>query len=426
MQFLNPIWLWGLTGILIPIGIHLLSRKQGRTIKIGSIRHLEDTDTKKFKSLRLNEIVLLAVRCFLITILVFLLSGLDFEGMKKKGLRWLIIENGLDREPEFSSVIDSLRQKKFQIKLLTAGFPDIKDSMTNEFPLNYWNLIEDLEREPLDEVVVLSYSYAVGFRGLRKALPDNVQWISGTPDPVEFPLQAVRMANDSVLVRMGKSSGAETAFTSKYVAVNKSQPYFKSAFLDSIPIETIDTLSIKVLSDPEFQYDKKMVMAALTALKEISPYVFDFDTLRIDEAAAKRKNDWVIWLSAKPIPSFNCNTLSFQNTNREKGGNLIQPKNIQQSNPAWIFTKRLNEEVALQNNLTVQLALLLFPKERQETRTHAFDKRGLPEQIMWDKKNSTSSGLKATAEMISTKKLIVILFLLILMLERFLVFKRNQ
>src|SRR5687767_2711962 len=113
MLFLNPIWLWGLTGILIPIGIHLLSRKEGRTIKIGSVRHLENTHTKQFKSLRLNEILLLVLRCLLITILVFLLSGLHIKGTKKKGLQWLLVEKGLEHEPEFSLLIDSLQRNEF-------------------------------------------------------------------------------------------------------------------------------------------------------------------------------------------------------------------------------------------------------------------------------------------------------------------------
>src|SRR3990170_3855302 len=142
MQFLNPIWLWGLTGILIPIGIHLLSRKEGRTIKIGSVRHLEDSRTKQFKSLRLNEILLLALRCLLIITLVFLLSGLHLKEIEKKGLRWVLIEKGLEHEPEFSSLIDSLQRNGFDMKILAPGFPDLKDSIQNAEPINYWNLMK--------------------------------------------------------------------------------------------------------------------------------------------------------------------------------------------------------------------------------------------------------------------------------------------
>ena len=102
MQLVNPIWLWGLTGLLIPVGIHLLSRREGKIIKIGSIRHLEETNSKQFKSIRLNEFFLLILRCLIITILVLFLSGFHFKSLEKSG-KWLIVESGLEHDPAIFS-----------------------------------------------------------------------------------------------------------------------------------------------------------------------------------------------------------------------------------------------------------------------------------------------------------------------------------
>ena len=56
MELINPIWLWGLTGLMIPVGIHLLSRREGKIIKIGSIRHLDETNSKQnFHSVYFRE-----------------------------------------------------------------------------------------------------------------------------------------------------------------------------------------------------------------------------------------------------------------------------------------------------------------------------------------------------------------------------------
>jgi hypothetical protein len=41
MAFLNPLYLWALLGLAIPVAIHLWSRKEGRTIKVGSIKFLK-------------------------------------------------------------------------------------------------------------------------------------------------------------------------------------------------------------------------------------------------------------------------------------------------------------------------------------------------------------------------------------------------
>jgi hypothetical protein len=426
MQFLNPIWLWGLTGILIPIGIHLLSRKEGRIVKIGSVRHLENTHTKQFKSLRLNEILLLVLRCLLITTLVFLLSGLHIKGTKKKGLRWVLIENGLEHEPEFSSLIDSLQRNEFDLKIFAPGFPNLKDSIQKAEPINYWSLMKDLEEEVLDQVIVLSYSYAVGFKGLRRPLPTNVKWIYKNPKPVDFPLQAIRMSRDSVSLRVGKSGKDETSFSTRYVFANSNQRYFKATPTDSIPIDNPDTISIGVLNDPKFQYDKKILLTALSVLKESSAHVFVIDTPDV-ESSKTQKYDWVIWLSERPIALFNSNTIFYQNSKSLDEGTLFQQQEgINRNYSSWALTKRLNEEVALYGNLTVQLALVLLPKVKEEVRALVFDKRTLPEKLMWDARTPSISEFQTSSKGASSEKIIAIIFFMILIIERFLAFKRNQ
>jgi hypothetical protein len=98
MQLINPIWLWGLTGLLIPIGIHLLSRKEGKIIRFGSLRHLEESQTKQSISIRLNEVTLLILRCILIFLIVILLCGLSVDLFRSQKNQWLILEDGLQSD----------------------------------------------------------------------------------------------------------------------------------------------------------------------------------------------------------------------------------------------------------------------------------------------------------------------------------------
>ena len=149
MGLINPTWLWGLTGLLIPIGIHLLSRREGKIIKIGSIRHLEETNSKQFKSIRLNELVLLLLRCLIISIVVLFLSGLHFQASEKSG-KWLIVESGIERDDQVSVLVDSQRRNGFEIKRLTNGFPDLTDSPYDTTKINYWNLLSKLKKKVPD------------------------------------------------------------------------------------------------------------------------------------------------------------------------------------------------------------------------------------------------------------------------------------
>src|SRR5688572_16517864 len=97
MYFSNPIWLWALTGIAIPIGIHLLNRKEGKIILIGSLRHLQESPTARFRHIRLNEILLLILRCLLLILIVMLLAGLQLASLNTENKKWLIVEKGIEK-----------------------------------------------------------------------------------------------------------------------------------------------------------------------------------------------------------------------------------------------------------------------------------------------------------------------------------------
>ena len=59
MVFLNPLFLWTLLGLSIPIAIHFWSKKKVKTIKIGSTQLLKQLNPKQTSSIRLNQWFLL-------------------------------------------------------------------------------------------------------------------------------------------------------------------------------------------------------------------------------------------------------------------------------------------------------------------------------------------------------------------------------
>ncbi|MEJ0032271.1 MAG: BatA domain-containing protein [Bacteroidota bacterium] len=89
MTFVNPSYLWALASLAIPIAIHLLSRKEGKVIRVGSLRHVEESNTSQFKSIRLNEILLLLLRCLMISLVVLFMSGAQCSGTSGKILSGL-------------------------------------------------------------------------------------------------------------------------------------------------------------------------------------------------------------------------------------------------------------------------------------------------------------------------------------------------
>lgn len=423
MQFANPIWLWGLTGILIPVGIHLLSRKESRIIKIGSIRHLEASHTKQSLNLRLNELLLLAVRCLLIILLALVLSGLHFNIGDVKTERWLLVERGMEKDVEFTSLRDSLQNRGFKVKYLENGFPEINTEKKNG-KINYWSLLEELSTIPLEKIVVLSHSYIESFRGKRIAMPGNLTWISLQPSPIQFPAQSIRLAHDSVSVREANSSASETTFKTVNYASNPSEHYFKSG-ADSILVDNPDTLTITFVTDPEFKRDEQILVASFQAVGEAVPSVFNIQHIGPDQWSTDRETDWLIWLSRKEFPtSTNTNSILFRElTSTNK--NILEQKDVS-GRTRWIITKRLNEEVALAEKLPLKLAFTLMSKENTDQTISTRDRRVQPDKVLWSKKETSNNKKAASTTSGHTAQLLVTLIFISLLAERLIAFRRNQ
>jgi hypothetical protein len=418
MQFLNPIWLWGLTGLLIPIGIHLLSRKEGRTIKIGSVRHLEDSTTRQFKSIRLNEYLLLALRCLLITLLVFLLSDFVFYSINENK-KWLLIEKGLEHDDKLAVLIDTLQKSGFKIRSLAEGFPHMDDSVNSKEKTDYWLLVQDLQTKGVDQAVVLSYSYVKGFKGRRIPLPENIQWISKSSEAIEFTLSTIQISEDSVAVKVGETNANQTRFREIRSTMSAQQNTFASS-LENIPQS--DTISIAIVYDPTFTYDKDIITAAFHAIDKSIISVVTMKDYPTSEFSVNNKSDWIIWLSEKAADGLIGNVIHYQHTSIDE--NLFEPEMNSTRDNFWILTKRLNEEIALRENLSVQLALILTQNDEHERKVNDFDRRMLSELLLWSE--SAASTYKATTSTASSEKIMAIVFLIVLLLERWLSFKRNQ
>ena len=419
MQLINPIWLWGLTGLLIPIGIHLLSRKEGKVIRFGSLRHLEESHTKQSINVRLNEIALLILRCALIFLIVMLLGGLNINLFQSQKSQWMVLEEGLERDPAVVSLIDSLKQNGFEVKNMTKDFPSSSGPQTEPFD-SYWEMIGQLPVETLDRVIIVSRNLSSKFRGKRIALPENVTWVSMEPQPTEFTLSRVKFSNDSVLVRAGESSALQTSFTN----LREPEVRLKSSGEKEIRTTDPDTVHVAIYADNEFEYDRKIITAALRAIERTIPVIFDITASTREPK--QHETDWIIWLSKEVFDksATNVNSLVLRegtNANAPLLVNLTNKGDKQQ----WIITKRLNEETALQGQLVLNLSSLLSRNVLTELRADSLNQTAQPEQSLWsrDKRNITTASVRL--DNTKTEQFLLIVIIIALIAERSVAFKRN-
>lgn len=138
MQFSYPIGLLALAGLIIPLIIHLWNVKQGKTIKIGSIALLGESSRASSKSFRINDRLLLLLRCLLLALLVFLLAQpylkKNILANSKNG--WILIDKAIFQQV-FNlnkKTIDSLVKKGYEIHDFNVGFTTLtlKDTADNQ------------------------------------------------------------------------------------------------------------------------------------------------------------------------------------------------------------------------------------------------------------------------------------------------------
>ena len=427
ISFANPIWLYGLLGLLVPIGIHLLSRKEGKTIYIGSIRHLTDSDTAQFSSIRLNEILLLILRLLLLTVLVFILAGFSFNLNTNDKKRWLVIEKGVEKEEQYKPLLDSLNTNGFEIHWLTSGLPKFKDSTTSVDELSYYKLLTDIELQA-DTAVVLSYGYANRFKGEKISLPAKVKWLSVEPRESSIVVQAVQIKGDSVITRLMNSNSTGTAFDYKRISNNNFEQVAK---VDSLQLDSNDTIEIAIISDAEFDYDKKIIMASLRAIANNIPQKFNVLSFSKSEEFSGYP-DFVFWLSDEQCTVKEATVIGYSMCNNSNLPVLISNEEVSKCTPIdnfdWIITKRLNEENALAESLSFQLAKILLKNLPiyQNHKVAYADKRSFTAEAAFDNTSTTERRLPAKTVSAETEPPLFIVLFLLLIVERYVAFKRNQ
>lgn len=74
MSFLNPLLLGGLTAVAVPIIIHLLNRRKFRRVTWAAMRFLQAAIEQNQRRLRIEDLILLALRCLLLALLALALA----------------------------------------------------------------------------------------------------------------------------------------------------------------------------------------------------------------------------------------------------------------------------------------------------------------------------------------------------------------
>lgn len=402
MQFAQPIFLWALAGLSIPIAIHLLSKKEGKVIRLGSLRHLRETSTQQFKSIRLNEWLLLALRCLIVVLWVLLLSGLQFDQTKNQ--QWLVVDKCVKNHPLAKKWTDSLQTQGFELHWLVEGFPTEEPANGST---NYWESISSLRERELEKVVVLSSSGVEQFAGMRESLPASIQWITLPASEHRFVAEAFQKSNNDYLIRLGTTFNDATEF----------EIIRASSGIDSVEAKNILQQNVLIVADEAFEKDARLLKASLEAIQEKLPIQL---TIQQQNTGNFKSNpcDWLFWLSNKKFPGSDSASIVFYHPESESA--ILKSAGYKQ----WALTKRLSIATIEQTNFTLQLASVINPETEKWKNIRQHDRRSMPDSFL---QSSVSS--PPTSKSIFENRFNYYLFILLLvvfMLERWIAYRKNQ
>ena len=266
MSFANPAMLWTLFGVLVPIGIHLWSRREARTLKVGSVSLLEASSAIKSRSFRPSEWLLLVLRCLAAGLLARLLASPFISGKQQNLPVVYVVDPALLYEG-LPGIADSLSAAA-EVRLLQAGLPILDESLNDGKASDpgrenkgkgtkYWQLVPELSNLKADSIVVYTRGYAKELRGRRPAIPGRIRW-EVLPEEAEkiTPLFTLETQGASQRVSI-RSSGAVTSWLKEEPTGGVGE--------DSLPRIQADPLSVQLNLPDSLSNERRYLQAALQA-----------------------------------------------------------------------------------------------------------------------------------------------------------------
>ncbi|HTE11879.1 MAG TPA: BatA domain-containing protein [Chitinophagaceae bacterium] len=195
-QFLQPIWLYALAGLSIPVIIHLWNQQPGKTLRIGSIALVTENAVSHKKSIRLTELFLLLLRCLLLSCIAIALAGPLWRNPAKNGAKgWVLMSRPAltTAYNYYKPLVDSLLQAGLEFHYFEEGFakenfekavnavPDTSIAIKKYAYRNIAALLNSQADAKLP-LYIFTDNYLRNFAGIRSAVSLNLHWYTYTPD----------------------------------------------------------------------------------------------------------------------------------------------------------------------------------------------------------------------------------------------------
>ncbi|MBA4743680.1 MAG: BatA domain-containing protein [Muricauda sp.] len=357
MVFANPSYLWALLGLLVPLAIHLWSKKEAKTIKIGSIQLLDESNSRQSSSIQLNEWLLLLLRMLIVALIVLLMAGPQWRTKGNQKQITYLVESSIASEASISSVLDSL-QEDSPVLLLKNGFPEWEvdaDYQSDKEQPNYWQLVQKMDSLRSDSIVVFTKALVKGVKSIRPNTQKKIHWVVvESEEAKDRPLLAFNRESGVELIT-ASSSGRATKINKEMLegGFEIGNDSLRLLYQEpiTVPLKTLDTLQINLYVEEGFEREGKYIEASFRAL---STFLKREIVVHKEDELARDQADLNIWLSKGPNNDSEGKWLVYQENPLAK--QLIESsprKNL------FYLTSKLNPKNTVDQHLPEQLLTIL-------------------------------------------------------------------
>ena len=314
LQLLQPIWLFALAGLSIPVIIHLWNQRPGKTLRVGSVILVAENMVLHKKNARLTELLLLLLRCLLLACIAIALAAPLWRKQENKTAKgWILMGRTklITAYDHFKPEIDSLLHAGFEFHYFEedfakADFQKALQTQNDTFPvkpLSYWGIISLLNEQADAKLplYVFTDNYLRNFSGNRPVVSLNLHWLTYTPDT--FVVQSA--AADTGVLHV-------TVYT---------------------PAQTNDGRYVKAALDAIHQFSKKNIITRLVN--------------QVAEIPAQQ--DWLFCLSDEAIPADKkaTHTLSYAKGKETPTASYILPAGHSSFDAVELYSSIIENDTAM-------------------------------------------------------------------------------
>ncbi|WP_325121452.1 BatA domain-containing protein [Marivirga sp.] len=317
MSWLNPIALWGLTALAVPILIHLWSKNKTKEIAFGSIRFLRESSTLQSKKVQLSEIPLLLVRLLILILVVLLMAKwVNYQEVKKQKALLL----GEDIKVPDAYANDEIPVYK------TSEFRNID---------NHWNLLKEfsIEHPEIDSLIYINNFKDTDFVGAIPKLNLHLELIPST----QTQISQEKMSLDTLLIHF---ENLPNIVQEKLYKVLKANHLYTKEKVNFIPSNKEEAQLIFATSPQKLQRNQIVLS----------------DTISSDYLVYKKHNSSILYLNENWLQN-PLNEDLFLSVVTEFIAQIVEP-NYQYSNFEAIYNRESEEQEEVQQAKTFDEQLL--------------------------------------------------------------------